>query len=266
MTGESRLIELRAGWAKIRVHECGSGGGLLYVPGAGGLPRGERFLARLGEHFRVHAVMLPGFDDSEAGEGLESMLDFTLLVFDVMDALGLSRPMLVGHSFGGMIAAEMAAIAPNDVERLALLAPMGLWSDEHPIPDLFAKLPFELPELMLHDAEGHADLVSAGGDLNDPEFLTEFLVENARRMGTAGKLLFPVPDRGLSDRLYRIRARTLVAWGSSDRFVDPVYGQRFTDGIRDARLEHVSNAGHMLPYEQPEKVARLVYQLGAPSS
>ena len=38
---------------------------------------------------------------------------------------------------GGMIAAEMAAIAPNDVSRLALIAPAGLWLDEHPIPDFF---------------------------------------------------------------------------------------------------------------------------------
>jgi pimeloyl-ACP methyl ester carboxylesterase len=48
---------------------------------------------------------------------------------------------------GGMIAAEMAAVAPGEVERLGLIAPAGLWLDDHPVPDLFSKLPHELPAL-----------------------------------------------------------------------------------------------------------------------
>ena len=66
------------------------------------------------------------------------MLDFTLHTWDVVEALGLKDPILVGHSMGGMIAAEMAAIAPNDVSRLALIAPAGLWDDDHPIADMFS--------------------------------------------------------------------------------------------------------------------------------
>lgn len=59
---------------------------------------------------------------------------------------------------GGMIAAEMAAIAPNEVSRLALIAPAGLWLDQHPMPDFFAMLPFELPPVLFYDPE-------AGGEL-----------------------------------------------------------------------------------------------------
>ena len=81
------------------------------------------------------------------------MLDFTLHALDVVEALGLKEPILVGHSMGGMIAAEMAAIAPNEVEQLCLLAPAGLWLDDHPIADMFAMLPFEMPALLFHDAE-----------------------------------------------------------------------------------------------------------------
>ncbi len=81
------------------------------------------------------------------------MLDFTLHTWDVVDALGLKDPILVGHSMGGMIAAEMAAIAPNDVSRLALICPAGLWLDDHPIVDVFSTLPFEMPALLFHDAE-----------------------------------------------------------------------------------------------------------------
>jgi pimeloyl-ACP methyl ester carboxylesterase len=79
------------------------------------------------------------------------MLAVTLHTFDVIDALELDRPILVGHSMGGMIAAEMAAAAPREVERRGLIAPAGLWLDPHPVPDLFSKLPRELPALLFHD-------------------------------------------------------------------------------------------------------------------
>ena len=84
------------------------------------------------------------------------MLDFTLHTLDVVEALGLKNPILVGHSMGGMIAAEMAAIAPTS-RQLCLLAPAGLWLDDHPIVDMFSTLPFEMPELLFHDARGGAE-------------------------------------------------------------------------------------------------------------
>jgi pimeloyl-ACP methyl ester carboxylesterase len=162
---------------------------------------------------------------------------------------------------GGMIAAEMAAVAPESVERLVLICPAGLWLDDTPVVDLFAALPFELPGLLLHDPDKNGGLLSAGGDFNDPEFLTEFLVGNARRLGSAGKLLFPVPDRGLGDRLYRIRARTRIIWGASDRLIDPCYGPVFEQAIADAELTMIPEAGHMVPYEQTDPVLEVIASL-----
>jgi hypothetical protein len=81
--------------------------------------------------------------------------------------------------------------------------------DRHPIPDLFAMLPYEMPPYLVHDVEAGTKLMTAGVALDNPEWLKGFLVQNARQMGMAGKILFPVPDRGLSDRLYRIKAKTL---------------------------------------------------------
>jgi pimeloyl-ACP methyl ester carboxylesterase len=159
---------------------------------------------------------LPGYGDSEGGDTLHDMLAITLHCFDVIEALRLARPYLVGHSMGGMIAAEMAAVAPHDVERLGLIAPAGLWLDDYPIPDLFAKLPHELPELLFHDPALGERLMAPGGDLDDPKLLEAFMIRNARRLTMASKLLFPVPDRGLAERLYRIRARTVIVWGEDD--------------------------------------------------
>jgi pimeloyl-ACP methyl ester carboxylesterase len=257
---KSRLIDV-AGRHQVRVYEGGSGPELLFMHGAGGLLANDPFVARLEQRYRVSVPLLPGFEDSDSVYPLRTMLDFTLFGFDVWEALGLDDPIVVGHSMGGMIAAEMAALSNTAVKRLALIGSAGLWIDEHPIEDLFAKLPFELPELLFHDPAKFGAMLSAGGNFNDPEFLTTFLVDNARRMGTAGKILFPIPDRGLAERLYRIRARTQVIWGASDRLIPPIYGQRFADEIRGATLSTIPDAGHMVPYEQTDAVLASIAKL-----
>jgi pimeloyl-ACP methyl ester carboxylesterase len=261
---DSRLIDVPGPEGitfRIRVRQGGSGPDLLFLHGAGGLLPDDPFLAALAEHFSVHAPLLPGYEDSERADDLRTMLDVTLHAGDVRRALGLQRPILVGHSMGAMIAAELAAIDPSSVETLALICPAGLWLDDHPVVDLFAALPFELPGLLLHDPEKHGALLSAGGDFNDPEFLTEFLVGNARRLGMAGKLLFPIPDRGLRERLYRITARTAVIWGASDRLIPPVYADAFARRIAGAETTLIEEAGHMVPYEQTGRVVETIVGL-----
>ncbi len=257
---KSRLIDV-AGRHQIRVYEGGNGPQLLFIHGAGGLLPNDPFLARLARDYSVTAPLIPGYEDSDSTVPLRTMLDFTLFGFDVWQTLKLDNPVLVGHSMGGMIAAEMAAVANTSVERLALICPAGLWLDEHPVGDLFATLPYELPPLLFFDPAKHGGLLSAGGDFNDPEFLTDFLVGNARRMGTAGKILFPIPDRGLAERLYRIRARTQIIWGAGDRLIPPIYAQRFNDLIGASQLTMVSQAGHMVPYEQVETVVKCIAAL-----
>ena len=71
----------------------------------------SRCSTQLAERFHVFAPLWPGFGEEPGEELLEDMLDFTLHGLDVVEALGLERPHLVGHSMGGMIAAEMACVA-----------------------------------------------------------------------------------------------------------------------------------------------------------
>ena len=182
-------------------------------------------------------------------------------VDELRHQLGVNRVHLVGHSMGGMIAAEMAAVAPNDVEKLALICPAGIWLDDHPIPDLFALLPYELPPLLFHDVEAGTKLMTAGLDLGDPEFLKAYLVQNARQLGMAGKILFPIPDRGLSDRLYRIKAQTTLIWGDSDKLIPPVYAQEFKKLIPNSSLVSIPEASHMVPIEQTEQVVAAIAKL-----
>ena len=246
----------------VRYVEGGSGPDLVFLHGSGGVTAEDPFLGALAKRHHVYAPLVPGYGDSEEAPEIRDMLDFTLHTWDVVEALGLKDPILVGHSMGGMIAAEMAAVQPNDVTRLALIAPAGLWDDDHPIPDLFSTLPYEMPELLFHDAVAGAAMMTAGRNVEDPGFLQQYLVTNARQLGMAGRILFPIPERGLSQRLYRIKAKTIVVWGDSDRLIPPVYAHAFKKGIKGSELVSIPEAGHMAIVEQTAAVVEAVSRLG----
>src|SRR4051794_9904199 len=239
----------------VRYFEGGSGPDLVFLHGAGGVTADDPFLNALAETHHVYAPLVPGYGDSEECAEIRDMLDFTLHTWDVVEALGLKDPVLVGHSMGGMIAAEMAAIQPNDVSRLALICPAGLWDDEHPIADLFATMPYEMPALLFHDAEAGAAMMTAGRNVTDPNFLQTYLVANARQLGMAGRILFPIPERGLAGRVHRIRARAGIVWGGSGRPLPPVYAHAFKKAILGAELVSIPEAGHMVTLERPRAVA-----------
>ena len=78
----------------------------------------------------------------------------------------------------------------------------------------------------------------------------------------AGKILYPVPDRGLSQRLYRIKAKTVLVWGDGDKLIPPVYAHAWKKTIKGAELVSIPEAGHLMTLEKPEHVAKALVALG----
>jgi pimeloyl-ACP methyl ester carboxylesterase len=265
---ESRILKLGPGRPTVEVLEAGAGGPLLFLHGAGGIPVWEGVLPLLAREYRVHAPLLPGFGQSTGLDALEDQWDLFLHGFDVMDALGLDRPYVVGESMGGWMAAEMAALRPKEIGRLALAAPVGLWRDEAPIVDMFGKMTHELVPYLFHDQScpaaqrmlGVAGLFSTRDDRTQEQ--VEFLVTLARGFRTVAKFLFPIPEHGLEKRLARITAPTLVVWGARDRFVDPLYARIFAEKIPNARAETIADAGHLIGLERPEPYAEALARWG----
>jgi len=252
---KAQTVDTRKG-TRCHVLEGGSGAPLVFLHGAGGLLRDNPFLDQLTQRYHVFAPEWPGYGDSIGDELLEDMQDFALHGWDLVDALGLRQPHLVGHSMGGMIAAEMACLTPREVGKLALVSPAGLWLDAHPIPDIFAMLPYQIAEVLFRDPAAGQALLTGGADLSNMDALKEFYLGTQRRLSMAGKILFPIPNRRLSKRLYRLTAETLIVWGSADRLIVPAYAAHWKSLIPSARVEMVDGAAHMLPYEQPEAFAR----------
>src|SRR5580658_6909640 len=83
-------------------------------------------------------------------------------------------------------------------------------------------------------------------------------VERVKRLATASKFLWQIPDRGLKKRAYRIHAPTLLLWGDDDKLIPPAYAKEFTSRIKSARLELIKNAGHMVTYEQQEALVSAI--------
>jgi pimeloyl-ACP methyl ester carboxylesterase len=266
-TPSSRVVDLSHG-RRIEVLEAGTGAPLLFLHGAGGIPQWDGVLPILSTRFHVQAPLLPGFGASVGLDALDDHFDLFFHCFDVMDALGIERPYVVGESLGGWIGAEMAALRPKEIGRLALAAPLGLWRDEAPVIDLFGYTTNELVPFLFHDTSCAAakQMLGVGALLSDKDDRTdaqvEFLLGLARGFRTAAKFLFPIPERGLERRLHRIIAPTLVVWGTEDRFVQPSYAKILLDRIPDSRLVTIPAAGHLIGAEQPKPYGEALVAFG----
>jgi pimeloyl-ACP methyl ester carboxylesterase len=241
----------------VEMYTFGGGDPLLYLHGAGGLLGIDPFLEELGKDFRVIAPHLPGFGESTGGELIDDVVDAALFYHQLMDELGLESAHIMGHSMGGMLAAEVAALDVHRAKKLVLVGAAGFWLDGTPIPDFFALDLSELGSYLFHDPKS-AFAQSFLAIPQDMNLLADMYVERVKRLSMASKFLWPIPDRGLKKRAYRIAAPTLVLWGASDRLIPPIYADEFTEHIKDARLQTIEGAGHMLPYEQPDAFCNAV--------
>jgi pimeloyl-ACP methyl ester carboxylesterase len=251
-TSEVAERTVEVGPIQARVLVAGTGSPLLYLHGAGGLIW-DPLLDALAAGHTVYAVEHPGARDSEALTHLPGMWELVLFYDELLDRLGLDTAAVVGHSFGGMVAAELAANSPKRVSRLVLIAPIGLWRDDTPIPDIAGIPPETLPGLVLADPDG-----PLAGMLTPPPDDPQAKFEAAMRMASILHFIWPIPDKGLDRRIHRVSAPTLLVWGRQDRLVDPVYAEEFSARLRDSRVELVDGAGHLPQMESPEAVCGLV--------
>lgn len=257
---ELKTLNLRRGLFEVKYYQHGKGAPLVYLHGGGGLPAFTPDLEMLAERFTVTAPLHPGFGSSGIDELHEDVLKFTLYTWDVLDALGIERPILVGHSLGGMLAAEMAALEPSRVRKLVLIAPAGLYLEDCPTMDFFAMKPEELIAATFYDPS--SPLAQAFAALpQDKDAAAEVMVQRMRGFSAAARFLWPMGDRGLSERLYRVKAPTLLLWGEGDKLIPPRYAEAFKrllENSPEVKIEKIARAGHVVLGEQTELAVRAI--------
>jgi len=258
IAAESRSIPLPSGFAANTTLVRGEGSPLVYLHG----PFGQEwngFLDELASRHRVYAPAHPGAEEPDDLHHLDGIFDLMLYYDDLFDTLGLERVDLVGHSFGGMVAAELAATFPQRVRKLVLIDALGLWRDDAPVGDHVMTTPEKQLALLYND--GTKPEVAARLALpEDVKERNKLIIHRFSAVASTSHFMWPIPERGLAKRLRRVKADTLVIWGRQDALVPAVYADEFAARIAGARVRLVDGAGHVPQVEQQDEVSRAVLE------
>ena len=207
-----QTITVWDGGVRMRVLSAGSGPALVFLHGPWGLAW-DSFLDDLARSFTVYAPEHPG-TTPEAHDDiyrLDGLWDLILCHDELLTDLKIEEAVVVGHSFGGMVACELAAAYPRRVRRLALIDPIVNW----------VKLsPAELPNYIFRNPAVEAAQQMLGPS-EPPDAAIAARVRLMWAMGATSKFIWPIPDKGLKklDLNHRCTSpspRVTAAWDQRD--------------------------------------------------
>ena len=256
---ESTTVEVNG--FPCRVWRKGNGPKLGFLAGIGGLPYWVPVLDRLAELRTVIVPSLPGFPGALGHTVLDSHLDWVLAVRQLLAKAGLDGADLAGSSVGASFAAEMAALWPATVRRLALVAPFGLFDAQDPATDPWGQRPELVAGLLCVDPTRWERFKDPPPGTNSPEWM----IEQTRGQEAAARAFWPLGNTRLEKRLPLISAPTLLLWGARDRILPRSYIDRFAAGIKGhTRITVVPDAGHLAELDQPDAVAAAMLDWTSP--
>jgi pimeloyl-ACP methyl ester carboxylesterase len=234
---ERRRVKL--GPATIAYEVAGAGPPVVLVHGLSGSGRWwRRNIGALTPHRRVYVVDLIGFGASRARHPF-ALAEAAGYLTRWLDHLELERVSIVGHSMGGLISAELAADAPERIDRLVLVDP--------------AALPLET-DLAIH-------MLNLLHELRyiSPSFLPVLLAD-ALRAGpvTLWRATMALMLADLRPKLAQIRARTLVIWGEHDALVPLALARQLAKYLRYEELVVIKGAGHVPMWDRPQAFNRVL--------
>lgn len=258
-----KVERLQAGGIELEAITGGSGPPVLVLHGPTTYHPDTPFLGLLGQTGSVIAPSHPGFGESARPDDVETVYDLVHCYQDLLDALPDDPMILIGCSFGGWLAAELAINYGHRLSRLILIDPVGIKvgaRDERDIAHLFNTHPAELERRAWHDpSKQRPGLLGLGWQQHVDTISDAELVRMAR--GWDALCLYAwrphLYNRQLKRWLRRISVPTLLLWGESDRIVAPGYPEAYASLIPGARIEIIPEAGHHPELEQPEAAAAI---------
>ncbi len=243
----------------IYYERAGTGPPLLFLNGSGStLAEAAPMLDRLRPHFDVVAHDQRGLGRTSIPDGPYTMADYAADAAALAEHVGWDRYCVVGISFGGMVAQELAVTAPGRIARLALLctSPGGAGGSSYPLHDLIEVPPGER-------AATHARLLDTRFDdawlADHPQDKAVVDLMTARPAPAEGAWLqlMARKDHDAWDRLPTVTCPTLVASGRYDGIAPPENGKAIASRIPDARLE-LYEGGHLFVLQDRRAVPAII--------
>jgi len=269
--GRSRAFRLPQYFATIRglrtaFADAGEGPPVVFLHGlAGNATHWVHVAPRLTPTRRVICVDLPACGESEAPRGPLSVRLCAEQVHLLLDRLAIERAAIVGHSLGGLVAVELAFLAPGRVSHLVLLGPAGL---RPPSPWLRAAghlllRPPLLCRLLPPVWKGIVHLAFVERNERTREFVRGIeetcRPEDLRGIARAiADLRRDFLDRDFLDLLPRLAPPTLLVWGSADPWTPARTLRAAAARMRRATTHEIPRCGHMPMIERPETVFALL--------
>ncbi len=243
---------LSVGEIELEVIRRGTGRPALLLHGMQHIDPQARFLDLLDGQVEIIAPSHPGFGHSARPDDFDTLYDLVHLYLDVLDKLPYDQVDLVGFSFGGWLAAEIAVQSCHRINRLVLVDAFGIKISDRETPDIldvFNTSPQEVQRRSWHDPETWAPNYDA---MSDEALVTRAYNWEALCLYGWHPYMY---NPQLKRWLWRISCPTLVLWGASDGIVTPAYGRAYSDFILGSRFELIERAGHRPESEQPEAFA-----------
>lgn len=241
---------------ELPVVRRGAGHPILLLHGPQTVHPRAPFLDLLGRHAEVIAPSHPGFGHSPRPDDFDTVYDLVHLYLDVIEDQPHETVTLMGLSFGGWLAAEIAATCRHRLDRLILVDAVGIKigdRETRDIADVFNTAPAEVARRSWHDSARWTPDFDA---MSDDELVVYARNRDALSLYAWHPYMY---NPRLRRWLGRITIPTLVLWGASDRIVTPDYGRAYGALIPGSRFELIDEAGHHPEIEQPEAfVARVV--------
>jgi pimeloyl-ACP methyl ester carboxylesterase len=205
----------------------------------------DTFTAMAGDmsrQFRVTAFDFPGHGGSEMPPATWTVDDFVALTVELIQTLGLERPSILGHSFGGRVAIKLAAAHPEALDRLVLVDAAG-------VPPA-RTLKRRLKSSASRTANAIGRSLGRPGQQIRRWIVTRIASPDYLNAGPLRSTFLAVVREDLRPVMPRIKAPTLLVWGDSDEDT-PVADARVMEKlIRGARLQVLKNAGHFSYLDQ----------------
>jgi pimeloyl-ACP methyl ester carboxylesterase len=212
------------------------------------------FLDLLGKHAEIIAPSSPGFGNTKRPPDFDTIYDLVHLYLAMIDELPYAKLALVGLSFGGWLAAEVAVACSHKLSHLVLVDPVGIKigdRESRDILDVFNVNPAEVRRSTWYDPANAPDYDA----MSDEELIVHARNREALCLYAWHPCLY---NPQLKQWLGRIRVPTLLLWGAADRVVTLDYGRVYAGLIPRARFELIDAAGHHPETEQPERFAEHV--------